>query len=123
MATFPSLAPRTRSLTLGDIPQQFYVGTSGGEVRFKQGSDYIAQRLTIGYEYLTESEAQQLLDHYAGQQGSLIPFDVSAAVWGGYTTPPVSSLAYQWRYTGPFDVGVAAPRRYNLTVELETVPI
>jgi hypothetical protein len=123
MATFPSLAPRTRSLTLGDIPQQVYVGTSGGEVRFKQGSDYIAQRLTLGYEYLTESEAQQLLNHYSGQEGSLIPFDVSAAVWGGYTTPPVSSLAYQWRYTGPFEVGVAAPKRYNLTIELETVPI
>lgn len=123
MATLPSLAPRTRSLTLGDIPQQVYVGTSGGEVRFKQGSDYITQRLTLGYEYLTESEAQQLLDHYAGQEGSLIPFDVSAAVWGGYTTPPVSSLAYQWRYTGPFEVGVAAPKRYNLTIELETVPI
>lgn len=123
MATFPSLAPRTRSLTLGDIPQQVYTGSSGGDVRFKQGSDFIAQRLTLGYEYLTESEAQQILDHYAGQQGSLIPFDVSAAVWGGYTTPPVSSASYQWRYTGSPDVGVASPIRYNLTIELETVPI
>ncbi|NBS70175.1 hypothetical protein EBT31_14875, partial [bacterium] len=114
---------RTRSLTLGDIAQQIYVGTSGGEVRFKQGSSYIAQQLTLGYEYLTESETQQILDHYAGQQGSLIPFDLSAAVWGGYTTPPVSSLAYQWRYTGPFDVSIASPRRYSLTVELETVPL
>ena len=123
MATFPSLAPRSRSLSLGDIPQQVYKGTSGGEVRFKQGSDYIAQQLTLGYEYLTESEAQQILDHYAGQEGSLIPFDVSAAVWGGYSTPPVSSLDYQWRYTGPASVDIAAPRRYNITVELETVPI
>jgi hypothetical protein len=123
MATFPSLAPRTRSLSLGDIPQQVYRGTSGGEVRFKQGSAYIAQRLTLGYEYLTESEAQQILDHYAGQEGSLIPFDVSAAVWGGYTTPPVSSVSYKWRYTGAFDVSIASPRRYSLTVELETVPI
>ena len=123
MATFPSLAPRTRSLTLGDIPQQIYTGTSGGDVRFKQGSSYIAQQLTLGYQYLTESETQQILDHYAGQQGSLIPFDVSAAVWGGYTTPPVSSVSYQWRYTGSPDVGIASPRRYNLTIELETVPI
>lgn len=123
MATFPSLAPRTRSLTLGDIPQQVYTGSSGGDVRFKQGSSYIAQQLTLGYEYLTESEAQELLDHYAGQQGSLIPFDVSAAVWGGYTTPPVSSASYQWRYTASPDVEIASPRRYNLNIELETVPI
>lgn len=123
MATFPSLAPRTRSLTLGDIPQQVYSGSSGGEVRFKQGSSYIAQQLTLGYEYLTELEAQQILDHYAGQQGSMVPFDVSAAVWGGYTTPPVSSASYQWRYVASPDVDVASPKRYNLTIELETVPI
>jgi hypothetical protein len=108
---------------LGDIPQQVYKGTSGGEVRFKQGSAYVAQRLTLGYEYLTESEAQQILDHYAGQEGSLIPFDLSAEVWGGYTTPPVSSATYKWRYIGAFDVSIASPRRYSLTVELETVPI
>lgn len=123
MATFPALAPRTRSLSLGDIPQQIYKGTSGGEIRFKQGSAYIAQRLTLGYEYITESEAQQILTHYAGQEGSLIPFDLSNAVWAGYATPPVSSASYQWRYTGPFDVSIASPQRYSLTVELETVPI
>lgn len=123
MATFPSLTPRTRSLSLGDIPQQVYRGTSGGEVRFKQGTSYIAQRLTLGYEYITESEAQQILDHYASQEGSLIPFDVSAAIWNGYTTSPVDSLNYQWRYTGPASVDIAAPMRYNIIVELETVPI
>lgn len=123
MANFPSLEPRTRSLTLGDIPQRVYVGVSGADVRFKQGSSFIAQRLTLGYEYLFESEAQQILDHYAGQQGSLIPFDLPSVIWDGYTTPPVSSASYQWRYAGPFEVGVASPKRYNLTVELETVPL
>jgi hypothetical protein len=123
MATFPSLAPRTRALSLGDIPQQIYTGTSGGEVRFKQGTSYISQRLTIGYELITEAEAKLILDHYAGQQGSLLPFDLSAIIWDGYTTPPVSSANYQWRYSGAFDVNIASPRRYNLTVQLETVPI
>ena len=123
MADFPSLAPSTRSLTLGDIPQQVYKGTSGGEVRFKQGTAYLLQKLTLGYEYLTESEAQQIIDHYAEQQGSLIPFDLSAAVWGGYASPPVSSASYKWRYTDSFEVSIVSPRRYSLTVQLETVPI
>ena len=123
MANFPSLRPRTRALTLGDIPQQQYIGTSGGEVRFKQGTSYIAQRLTIGYELITESESQQIIDHYAGQQGSLLPFDLPAVIWDGYTTVPVSSVNYQWRYTGPFTVDIAAPRRYNITIELETIPV
>ena len=123
MANFPALEPMTRSLTLGDVPQQVYEGPSGGVIRFKQGTSFVAQRLTLGYEYITESESQQLLDHYSGQQGSLIPFDLPASIWDGYTTPPVSSVSYQWRYTGPFEVGVAAPKRYNMTIELETVPI
>jgi len=123
MATFPSLAPRTRALSLGDTPQQVYLGTSGGEVRFKHGSSYISQQLTLGYELLTESEAQQILDHYAGQQGSLIPFDVSATVWNGYGSPPVDSSEYQWRYVEPLSVSIASPTRYNINVELATVPI
>lgn len=123
MATFPSLAPRTRSLTLGDIPQQVYTGSSGGDVRFKQGSAFIAQQLTLGYEYLTESEAQQILDHYANQQGTLIPFNLSVDVWGGYSTPPVSSASYQWRYAASPNVEVASPKHYNLTIEMETVLI
>lgn len=123
MATFPALRPRTRSLTLGDTPQLEYAGPSGGLVRFKQGTAYIAQRLSLGYEYITESESQQILDHYAGQQGSMIPFDVPAIVWDGYTAAPVDSASYQWRYVGPAEVGIASPKRYNLSIELETVPI
>jgi len=123
MATFPALEPSTRALTYGDYSQLTFEAASGVNVRFKTGSDRVSQRLTITYEYLTEAEAQLLLDHYEGQQGSLIPFDLSAEVWLGYATVPISSAEYQWRYVGPFEVGVGAPLRYNLSIELETVPV
>lgn len=123
MANFPSLEPTTRVLTLGDTPQDVYAGVSGGEVRFRHGSDYVQQQLTLGYEYLTEAEAQQILNHYETQQGTLIAFDLPSLVWAGYTTPPVSSTDYQWRYAESFSVGVSAPLRYNIQVRLETVPI
>lgn len=123
MADFPALEPTTRALTLGDFPQLVYQGASGGEVRFKQGSDRVEQVLSLGYEYLTESEVQQLLDHYETQQGSLIAFDLPAIIWSTYSTPPVSSSDYQWRYASGFDVGLAGPLRYNVSIDLETVPI
>jgi len=123
MATFPSLTPSSRSLSYGDYPQETYEGVSGGNVRFKFGSDRIAQRLTLGYEYLSEAEMKQLLDHYEGQQGSLISFALPAAVWAGYTTVPVSAANYEWRYAGPFEVGIASPLRYNTSIELVSVPI
>ena len=123
MATFPSLTPSSRSLSYGDYPQETYEGVSGGNVRFKFGSERVTQRLTLGFEYLTEAEMQQLLDHYEGQQGSLISFAVPAQVWAGYTTPPVSAIDYEWRYAGPFNVAIASPLRYSTSIELVSVPI
>lgn len=123
MATFPSLTPSTRTLSYGDYSQTTYEGVSGVNVRFKYGADRLQQVLTIGYQYLTESQMQQLLDHYDGQQGSLIAFALSAEVWAGYATVPVPAVDYEWRYTGPFDVTLASPMRYNTTIELVSVPI
>lgn len=123
MADFPALEPSSRAWLMGDYPQLIYSGASGGEVRFLQGADRVGQRLTLGYEFLTESEVQQILDHYEGQEGSIIAFDLPAIIWDGYTTAPVSSSDYQWRYANAFEVGVAAPLRYNVSIELETVPV
>jgi hypothetical protein len=123
MADFPSLEPTSRTWLMGDYPQLVHSGASGGEVRFIQGSDRVGQRLTLGYEYLTESEAQQILDHFEGQQGSIVAFDLPSIIWDGYSSPPVSSSEYQWRYVGAFEVSNSAPLRYNMNIELETVPV
>ena len=124
MATFPSLEPTSRSLLYGDYPQVTHQGVSGGDVRFLMSStDRVTQRLTLGYEYLTEAEAQSLLDHYNTQQGSLISFALSSSVWSGYSSAPVSASDYEWRYAGAFEVGLSAPMQYGATIELESVPI
>lgn len=123
MATFPSLEPTGRVVSLGDIPQGNYVGVSGDVVRFKTGSDRVNQQLTLVYDYLTESQAQEIIDHYRGQQGSLDAFDLPAIVWSGYSSRPISASDYEWRYAGTFDLSVASPSRYNVTIELVSVPI
>ena len=123
MADFPSLEPTTRTFGLGDTPQLLHDSVSGVGVRFVQGSDRVQQRLSLGYEYLTESEAKQIIDHFNGQQGSLIAFDLPNIIWSGYTTPPVSSSDYQWRYESSFDISIPSPLRYNINVELVTIPI
>jgi hypothetical protein len=85
MATYPSLTPSTRSLSYGDYPQGTYEAVSGANVRFKYGSDRVVQRLQLGYQYLAETEMQLLLDHYEGQQGTLIPF--ALRLRSGLATP------------------------------------
>ena len=123
MATFPALEPTTRVLTLGDYPQLTYEGVSGDVVRFIGGSDRVQQRLTLGYEYLTETEAQQIITHYRGQQGELISFDLPSQVWAGFAAVPIPAADYEWRYARAFDIGFAAPLRYNVSIELESVAI
>ena len=123
MATFPALEPTTRVLTLGDYPQSAYEGVTGDVVRFVAGSDRVQQRLTLGYEYLTETEAQQIIDHYLGQQGEIVAFGLPSQVWAGFASVPISATDYQWRYAATFSVGLSAPLRYNVSIELESVAI
>jgi hypothetical protein len=123
MATFPAIEPSTRALTFGDYPQLTYEGVSGGNVRFLQGSKRISQILSLGYEYLSEAEARLILDHYSGQEGTLLAFDLPLAVWAGYSTPPINSIDYEWRYAGPFQVDIPTPLRYSMTIELVAAPI
>ena len=123
MTTFPSLEPETRALVYGDYPQNTHEGLSGGNVRFILGTKRVLQRLTITYEYLTETEAQTLLDHYNTQNGSIVPFDLSSSIWAGYSTPPVSSSNYKWRYNSAFQISLSSPTRYSTSIELVTVPI
>ena len=123
MATFPSLEPTTRALSLGDYPQQAYAGTSGDVVNFKFGTDRVNQVLTLGYEYLSESEAQQIIDHYRTQQGFLISFGLPSIIWSGYTTVPVSASDYEWRYISEPTIGIDSPLSYSVEVKLESVII
>ena len=122
MTTFPALEPETRALVYGDYPQNIHEGLSGGNVRFLVGNKRLVQRLTFTYEYLTETQAQSLLDHFNGQNGTIEPFDLSSEVWLGYSTPPVSSTAYQWRYAQAFQISISSPNKYRPSIDLISVP-
>jgi len=123
MATFPSLEPTARALSLGDCPQRAYEGTSGDVVSFKFGSDRVGQVLTLGYEYLTETQAQSIIDHYRGQQGFAISFDLPSAVWSGYATVPIPAADYEWRYVSEPTIAISSPLSYSMEVVLESVII
>ena len=121
MATFPSLTPNSRSLDLGNYPQVVHVAVSGINLRFLQGSKRINQILTLGYSNITETDLQLIYTHYETQEGTLVPFDLPAAVWAGYASVPISAVDYNWRYAGTIAVDTASPLRYNVSVQLVSV--
>ena len=121
MATFPALTPTLRSLDLGNYPQVVHVAVSGINLRFLQGSKRINQILTLGYSNITETDLQLIYTHYETQEGTLVPFDLPAAVWAGYASVPISAVDYNWRYAGTIAVDTGAPLRYNVSVQLVSV--
>lgn len=123
MTTFPSLEPLKTSLFYGDYPINKHQGLSGANVRFKLANKRIQQILIIEYEHLTETEAQSLISHFNDQNGSIVPFDLSASIWSAWSTPPISNSNYQWRYTKPLSVSLSAPNLYSISIELITVSL
>jgi hypothetical protein len=78
-------------------------------------------KLSLTYNSLTESDITLIYDHYDGQQGSLIPFALSAEVWAGYDSVPVDAANYQWRYANTLVIQPSGVSRFSTTVELESV--
>ena len=117
MTTFPAIEPATRQLSFGDYPQLNHQGVSGVGVRFLQGSNRVGQALALGWVYLSESEMYQILNHYIGQEGTMLPFDLPSVLWSGFTLPPIGA-EYEWRYAEPIDIQQAAPLTFNVSVQL-----
>jgi hypothetical protein len=124
MATFPALIPSTRTYTPGGVPAAMQVALSGATSGFRRGNRRIAQTLALSFQRLEESDVTLVRNHYDGRSGSFDIFFLSSEVWNGYTTAPVPLLSdYAWRYVSPPNITDSSCGRWDVEVELETVPI
>lgn len=117
MTLYPAIIPSTRRYGLGLFPVTVETGFGGGSVRFLHGSRRYGIQLELGYEYLSEAEAQDLRDHYRGQDGGHRSFLLPNAIWAGHTAPDqIVPLGTAWVYADEpsedhrsgllFDVGI-----------------
>ena len=119
MSQFPSLKPSARNYTHGTLPVSTFQSMSGKETRVMLGSAYHGDVLSLSFQNVQESVAQQVLDHFIMQGGTLAAFTVPSAVWAGwdlYAGRIPSDL--QWRYTAPPTVTAVSPGIMSLSVEL-----
>lgn len=120
MAVFPAIEPATREIGFGDYPQQNHDGVSGVGVRFLYGSNRVNQTLALGWINLAETDLYLILNHYTGQDGTMLPFSLPSVIWSGFVTPPIGG-EYQWRYADQIGIEPAAPLTYNVSVQLTSV--
>jgi hypothetical protein len=124
MSTFPALVPSTRTFTPGDVPNVKQVSLSGMTSGFRRGNRRIAQGLSLSFQRLTQVQLDLITAHYVDRQGSFDVFYLSPEVWSGYTTPPVPLLSdFAWQYAGPPSITDSSCGRWEVEVELETIPI
>ncbi len=121
---FPALIPSARVYTPGDLPQQQQVSLSGVNSGYRQGNRRIGQTLQLSFNNISEANLNLIKAHYLDRQGTFDIFYLSAEVWNGYATPPITLLSdYAWRYAGPPVVTDGSCDLWSVEVELTTYAI
>jgi hypothetical protein len=87
MATFPAIIPAARRYGFGLFPVTIETGFGGGSIRFRHGNQRYGINLELGYEYLSQAEAQSLRNHYRSQDGGHRSFLLPDLIWNGHSAP------------------------------------
>jgi hypothetical protein len=119
---FPTLRPTARTYDPGDWPVKRYNALSGAEVRIRYGNQRSNAKLSLNYDNIPDSQAQQFLTHYYETEGSFrtftVPTQVSAG-WSGNTgafDPGSGNAAF--RYDSPPRITSVRPGKSSVQVEL-----
>jgi hypothetical protein len=121
---FPTLPPTSRDFSPGDWPIKRFNSQSGAEIRILYGSQRTNAKISLGYENISDTDAQLFLDDYAAQLGTLRTFNLPAAArsgWSGSTNSLDAPAGTKWRYEGEPSVRAVRPGRSSVTVNLVAV--
>jgi hypothetical protein len=121
---FPTVIPTSREFTPGDWPIKRFNSQSGAEVRILYGSQRTNAKINLGYENISDANAQLFLDDYAAQLGTLRTFSLPAAArtgWSGSSSSIDAPAGTKWRYEGEPSVRAVRPGRSSVTVNLVAV--
>jgi len=121
---FPSLRPTSRDFSPGDWPIKRFNAQSGAEVRILYGSQRTNAKISLGYDNISDANAQLFLDDYAAQIGTLRTFDLPDTVrtgWTGTASSIDAPTGAKWRYESEPAVRAVRPGRSSVTVNLVAV--
>jgi hypothetical protein len=118
---FPALRPTARDFKPGDWPIKSYSSQSGAEVRILYGDTRTKMELELGYDNLTDAQAEQFLTHYDEVKGSYLTFDLNStakAGWSGGAAAIDAGNINKWRYANTPQVTAVRPGRSSVRVNL-----
>lgn len=118
---YPTLQPTGREFDPGSYPVKTFRSQSGAESRILYGSKRVDQMLSLTYENITDSQAEQFITHFDEVRGSYETFTLPSAVRAGWaassaTLDAVSGAA--WRYDAPPTISSIKPGISSVQVKL-----
>lgn len=118
---FPALQPTSRSFSPGNFPVKTFNSQSGAEVRILYGNERTKMTLNLGYENITDAEAQLFVDHFDSVQGTYGVFNIALEAltgWSGDTATLSTIGNNSWRYNSAPNLSSVRPGLSSVTVEL-----
>jgi len=118
MATFPALAPQTRTYTPGQSPATPILSLTGDELSVRHTNASTNYFLRLSFTGLSTTNHFAITGHYM-THGRFQPFDLPATVLLGanFQFP----AGYEWIYVGPPTTDYR-PGVISVSVDLELVP-
>lgn len=119
---FPTLAPSARSYQAGNWPVKTYTALSGDEIRIRYGNRRTGATLSLSYNNIPDTQAEQFLDHYQETLGTFRTFSLPVAVaigWRGTAdalSPGTGGASY--RYASAPQITSVRPGVSNVSVQL-----
>ena len=119
MSQFPALEPSSRTFIAGHLPVSSFASISGKETRVITGDTMYGHTISLEFQNLLEPAVKKITDHWYGQQGTALAFNLSSSVWAGWTDYLTAITENQkWRYTGQPQITAVSPGIMTVTVQL-----
>ena len=119
MSLFPSIKPAKRDFTPGTLPVSTYNALSGKEVRVILGDTTFGHAIQLSFSNVQEPTVKLITDHWYGQSGTALAFNLPQAVWAGWAEyESAITPGQKWRYSGQPKISAVSPGIMNVSVEL-----
>lgn len=119
---FPTLTPSSRSFEAGDYPIKTYRSQSGVETRILYGSRRSNAELSLSYDNISDTNANQFITHYDETKGTYLTFALNTLVTTGWTPGTFNAgTGTEWRYAAPPSITNVKPGVSSVQVKLVAV--